>query len=545
MFMKKFILVIILSVFFLAPMKAQVTYEPINSEVYTFLDRLASQHVISLNDEVKPYSRLKIGELLSDAKLKLNQLNEIQKEELSFYEEEYAHEIKEIPAFKGMTIPERWFLYKYSDSLFNFRLSPFAGYGISATGDQSGHTRWWGISTYGTVSDWFGASFSYKDIGQYGGNVDDKKSFTPERGYFINARTKDGIEFSDVTGGVNFNWKWGSVSLIKDNIQWGHGKFGQLIFSDKVESYPQIRLYLNPAKWIRFYYMHGWLNSLVIDSSSTYYSHFESSKPVVHKQYINKFVAANLLSITPIENLDISIGNSAIYSGNLRPEMFIPFLYYKVMDHNTGRGDVDDANGQIFFDVSSRNLEGFQFYSTLFIDGFSLTKTLNSNYSDNELGYTFGVKKVNLLFDNLDVTFEYTRLNPFVYEHKYQTEDYKHINFYLGDWLGQNADQIKLQLEYKPTRAINILCSIEKLRKAGLADISAEYTSGVQPPSFMWGTLRKDYALTLACTWTPYHDTYANVYYKYSSITDQQKGRTPVYMLGDKNSFGVTLSYGL
>jgi hypothetical protein len=291
--------------------------------------------------------------------------------------------------------------------------------------------------------------------------------------------------------------------------------------------------------------MHGWLNSLVIDSSATYYTHTESVKPVIHQQYIAKFVAANLLSITPVENLDISIGNSAIYSGNLRPEMFIPFLYYKVMDHNTGRGSVDDANGQIFFDVSSRNLKGFQFYSTLFIDGFSLTKTLDANYRDNELAYTFGVKKVNLVFDNLDVTLEYTRLNPFVYEHKYQTEDYKHINFYLGDWMGQNADQWKLQFNYKPIRAIEVICSVEKLRKGGLADINAEYASGVQPPSFMSGPLRKDYDFQLACTYEPFHEAFVNAYYTYSSITDQQLLRTPGFMLGDKNSFGVTVSYGL
>ena len=535
--MKRFlpqVVILVISIF--AVSRAQVVFEPINSGVYSFLGRLATEQIISVNDEVKPYTRVKIGRMLLEAESKTNMLNKVQREELAFFEEEFAHEMN--------LTDERWFLYKYSDTLFNFRLSPFAGYGISTTGDQSGHTRWWGFSTYAEVSDWLGASFSYKDIGQFGGNIDVKKDFTPERGYYINAQPKDGIEFSDVTGSINFNWKWGSISLIKDNIQWGHGKFGQLIFSDKVESYPQIRLYFNPAKWIRFYYMHGWLNSLVIDSAATYYSHFESVKPVVHKQYYSKFVAGNLLSITPVEDLDVSVGNSVIYSGNLRPEMFIPFLYYKVMDHNTGRNE-DDANGQIFFDVSSRNLKGFQFYSTLFIDGFSITKTLNNNYRDNELGYTFGMTKVNFPLDNLDITLEYSRLNPFVYEHKYQTEDFKHINFYLGHWLGQNADQIKFQFNYKPMRELEIIGSFEKLRKAGLSDINAEYSSKIQPPSFMWGPLRKDYNFKIEGKWEPYHDAVFDIYYNYSSISDQQKNRTPAFLLGDINSAGITVSYGL
>ncbi len=124
-----------------------------------------------------------------------------------------------------------------------------------------------------------------------------------------------GIEFSDVKGGVNFNWKWGAVSLIKDDIKWGHGRFGQLILSDKPNSYPQIRLFLNPVKWLRFYYMHGWLNSLILDSSQIYYSHLNSAQPKVHQQYISKYIAANMLTVTPVDNLDISVGNSVVYSG--------------------------------------------------------------------------------------------------------------------------------------------------------------------------------------------------------------------------------------
>ena len=116
---------------------AQIVFTPLNSTVYDFLDRLASKHIITLYDEVKPYSRQSIADYLHSAKLEISKLNSVEKEELIWYEEEYANELTQNN--------ERWFLYKFSDSLFSIRVSPAAGYGISSTGRNSGHTRWWGI----------------------------------------------------------------------------------------------------------------------------------------------------------------------------------------------------------------------------------------------------------------------------------------------------------------------------------------------------------------------------------------------------------------
>jgi hypothetical protein len=516
--------------------QSQTIYTPLNSSIYNFLDRLASEHIINLNDEVKPYSRKVIADYLLIAEMNSDKLNELEKEELNWYTEEYAAELN--------VTNERWFLFKHSDSLFSFRVTPLGGYSISRNGPSHGHTRWWGIDVYGYITGWLSGFFSYKDIGQYGENVDYKKDFTPERGYFINSYPAGGIEFSDVKGGINFNWNWGTASLIKDDIRWGHGNFGQLILSDKTESYPQIRLFLKPAKWIRFYYLHGWLNSLVYDSAQFYFNNLGSTNPILHKQYISKYIAANLLSITPVDKLNISFGNSAIYSGNLRPEFFIPFIYYKVMDHNTGRGDVDDSNGQIFIDISSRNLKEIQIYSTLFIDSGSIRGLLNGEYHEWWGGYTLGVKKVNFFIQNLDLNIEYTRLSPWTYEHKYETETYKNMGFTLGHWLGQNADQMRIQFNYKYNRPLAVHVYFQRLRKGGIADIITAYSSNITEP-FLYGPLRKDYDLGAGAEYEIVHDINISAEYVYSSITDEDKFRTPGYLLGVKNNFSLTLKLGL
>ena len=518
--------------------QAQVVYTPLYSEVYNFLERMSIEQIIILDDEVKPYSREYIAGLLQEINKKQNNLNSTERELLSFYEKEYAYELNDLEN-------ERWFLFSYGDSLFSAKLSPIAGYGVSTIGDANGYTRWIGFSTFGTYRNWFGASFDVRDKGEFGDNVDREKSFSPETGAYYKS-APNGIEANDVKGSINFNWNWGSVSIIKDYFKWGHGNFGQLILSSKPPDYPRIELHLKPVQWLRFSYIHGWLNSLVIDSSSIHFEHIESIEPQIKEAYINKYIAANMLTISPISGLDISIGNSFVYSGDLRPEMFIPFLFFKWLDHNTGRGNVDDGNGTLYFDISTKYPKDFQFYTTLFIDVTEIRNVLENNFSNTWVGYTFGAKKVNLFLNNLDILVEYTRINPWVYEHKYESTTYKHIDFTLGHWLGQNADQIRIQFDYQPIRSLKFEVYFEQTRKGGLDDIYFAYGGRDEfNKSFLYSPLRIDEYYGLNFRFEYIHDLILEGSYRYSNVTDEDTDRTPEYLLGKNSYFSLTLYYGM
>jgi len=522
---------------FISSINAQVVYTPLYSNVYDFLERMSLKQIITLDDEAKPYSRQYIGSLLKEITLKQNKINKIEQEQLEFYSREYAFELNN---FNN----ERWYLFSHNDSLFSVKFSPIAGYNILSLYGKPAHTRMIGFSTFASYKDWFGASFDVRDKGEFGDNIDKEKNFSPETAAFYKD-APNGIEYNDVKGSINLNWSWGNVSLIKDYYTWGHGNFGQLILSSKAPDYPRIELHLKPLKWIRFYYIHGWLNSLVIDSSTIHYEHLESIKPLKKESYINKYVTANLLTLTPVAGLDISIGNSFIYSGSLRPEMFIPFMFFKWLDHNTGRAGVNDGNGTLYLDISAKYPKEFQFYGTLFVDVTEIRNVLKNNFSNTWIGLTLGAKKIDLL-DNLDLTIEYTRVNPWVYEHKYESTTYKHYDYSLGHWLGQNSDQIRIQVNYQPISGLRFETYIERIKKGGFDDIYYAY-EGIDEfkKSFLYGPLKSDKYIGISCTFEYIHDLLITGSYRYSDITDEDPSRTPVKLLGNKSIFSISLSYGM
>ncbi|MEO8233533.1 MAG: capsule assembly Wzi family protein [Ignavibacteriota bacterium] len=541
---------------------AQVVYVPLENEVYDFLERMSIKGFIELDDEVKPFSRIYIAEKLFEIKNK-TQINnqdfsEVEFLELRFWTSEFYYELNQIVSKNEVKnifntnaeshfyqIQERWFLFSHSDSLFNVKLSPIAGYGLAATGDKSGHTRWVGLSTFGSYSDWFGFSFDIRDKGEFGSNVDKYKYFSPLRGAWYKG-APNGIEYSDAKGSINFNWKWGQVSLIKDYQQWGHGKFGQLILSDKAPSYPQIRLQLKPTSWLRFNYMHGWLSSLVYDSAYFYNSYPGTISQTLVKSYIPKYIAANMLTVTPIDWLDVSVGNAVVYGGELRPEFFIPFMFYKFLDHNSGRGDVNDANGMMYFDISAKYPKNFQFYTSVFIDVTEIRNILDNDFENTWIGFTLGGKTVDLLFDNLDLSIEYTHLNPWVYEHKNEVTNYKHLKYSLGHWLGQNGDQFRVQFNYQLLRGLKFQLFAEAIRKGGLDEIYYAY-SGMHTKDlpFLYSPVRKEKRIGLDISYQYLHDLIIKGSYIYSDVIDENLNREPVFFIGSKNSFSITLFYGI
>ena len=160
------------------------------------------------------------------------------------------------------------------------------------------------------------------------------------------------------------------------------------------------------------------------------------------------------------------------------------------------------------------------------------------------LGYTVGVSMVDLGIDNLDLTVEYTKTNPWLYENKYDITNYKHLNYSLGHWIGQNADLLSIEWDYSFIRGLHISLLGQVFRKGGLKDIYIAYHDPPDLP-FLFSPKRIDKSFTFKFDYEPYYNVYLQGEYRYSDITDEEVGRTQDFLLGIKNSFSIALSYGI
>ncbi|MBK9282732.1 MAG: hypothetical protein IPM51_00220, partial [Sphingobacteriaceae bacterium] len=132
------------------------------------------------------------------------------------------------------------------------------------------------------------------------------------------------IAYTDVRSSISADWGWGNVVIAKDFIEYGYAKFGNLVLSNKAPSFPFIRLDIKPVDWFSFKYFHAWLSSNIIDSVNL--------AAYNRNIYRDKYLAWHSLTITPLRGLDISIGESVVYSDELEILYLMPIMFYYLAD---------------------------------------------------------------------------------------------------------------------------------------------------------------------------------------------------------------------
>ena len=133
---------------------------------------------------------------------------------------------------------------------------------------------------------------------------------------------------------------------------------------------------------------------------------------------MQKYIAANMLEMTPWDGVNIAVGESEIYGGPGRsPELayLIPIMFFKTAEHFFDNED----NSQISFNFKINVVKNFSFYLPIFFDEFKTTTFLSPTKNHNQLGFTLGGDAYDLFYHDTRINVEYTRINPWVYNHQY------------------------------------------------------------------------------------------------------------------------------
>ncbi|MEO8231818.1 MAG: capsule assembly Wzi family protein [Ignavibacteriota bacterium] len=534
---------------------AQVVYEPLHRDVYSFLSRLSQKSVIVFDDQIRPVSRKYIAEKLLETSSKSAQLTSLEKEELEFYNKDFKFEFDINSKTKidssqltiiGYDAGDRLRLFSFRDNLFSINVSPIVGMIIGSRDNEKLAHVWNGVYTYGYIDKYLGFSFDFRDNTELGKTIDKHKDFTPVTG--VEGRTNGNIvnypdnktEYSEINAVLATDWGWGSFSVGKGFHEWGYGESGLLVLSQKPPSYGFINLDIRPVDWLRFNYMHGWLSSDVPDSNSYFYN----TAGTISFSFKDKFIATHSIIVTPLTGLDLSVGESIIYDDKLEFLYLIPIMFFRLADHQlSNQENAAGGNAQFFFAASSKGqIKNTHLYATLFIDELTLSGLFDSYKQRNQLGFTLGGSVTDLPIENLTTTIEYTKIYPFVYHHYIQTKDYRSDNYILGHWMGHNADQIYASLNYRFMRGLQATVFGQYIRKGEDGNVQQQYNIQPQPP-FLFG-LRKDYTYLGAEIKYEYtHELFAKLSFQTTNSSIQQNDFS--FVDARLNEFYFSIYYGL
>nr|MBC7613683.1 hypothetical protein [Pseudopedobacter sp.] len=526
---------------------AQIVWENPKHEVVNFLSRQAQKGNITFSDYIQPISRKEISRLL--AKLRYANLSIKENKELSFYQKEFS-EFDSTINHHSLSIlkkdeADRWRLLSVNQDEFLLRIDPILTFETTTSSNQNLSKESHGLSFFGQVGNHFSFQANFRDITETGDGLDSFKIFTPETGILRTenvdyTRTAKKLNYSDVRGYVTYSWKNGDISVGKDQNLWGYGENGRITLSDKAPSYPFIRFDYQPLKWLRFHYLHAWLQSGLIDSNATYpkgNNVYGSNREI----YISKFLASHSLNFMPAKGLLLSLGESMVYSDRFDAAYLIPVLFFKAYDQYQSRYNINTgSNAQFFLQASSRNhIKKTHLYGTLFIDEIRTSEIFNPAKSRNQLGFNIGGSITDVFVPYLTVGAEYTRINPFVYANIIPAQTYKNQNYTLGDWMGNNSDRLIAYIKYTPIPRLKTSLTFQEVRKGDGGTIEQQYLAEPQPPFlFNLQRIQTTFAFNTSYEWM-------NNLYLSARLTTFND-RSFISHAKTKNSqFQFSISYGL
>ncbi|MFZ9299903.1 MAG: hypothetical protein ACO23V_02930 [Chitinophagaceae bacterium] len=519
----------------------QVIWENHRSEVYPYIYRMAQKGFIEVDDVIRPVSRQQIYTWLME--LEKAPLSEVEKKELGFYLQEYtpfgfgdSSKLR----FGKNDANGRWRLLSMGSKDFEMHVDPIisAGYVSGTAGSFRQVSN--GGQFWGKAKRW-GFQLYYRDYTETGSGIDAFRKESPEQGIVRIGEVKAKQQnFSEIRGHLSYSWKNGSLSFGKDQFLWGYGENGRTVLSDKAPSYAYLRFDYTPFKWMHFQQIHGWLNSNLVDTVRTYGTGSTGVFGDVRQIYRPKFLAQHSLTFIPIRGLSVAVGESAVYSDKWDPMFMIPFMLYKVYDNNRSGYNINaGSNGQLFAQVSSRNhLSKTHLYSTLFIDEIRISTLWNALKRRAQVGFNLGFSVTDVLLPYLTIGAEYTRVNPFVYQNFVPTQRYTHHDYFLGDWMGANADRALAFVKYTPIPKLRLLARVQQMRKGGEGTIAQQYFAEPQP-SFLFDLQQKRTDVFFQANYEWLNNLYFNISLEWRSIKPTQ-GMATTQSLSQ-----VGVSYGL
>ncbi|CAN5669594.1 hypothetical protein BH10BAC5_BH10BAC5_14440 [soil metagenome] len=442
---------------------AQIEMTSPSHPVYDFLRKMQLKGVIpQYNPANIPISRGKIASLLMKIIENEKYLTHLDKEFLKDYKVEYYYDIfgtleKSNPIF-GNSTDNSFFrdskqnaVYSFADSNASFfadgtfRISQRASSGDSI-GSNSIALGEAGFKLRGTLFNTLGFYLRASNGQKINGKSQDV-IFAYQTDPVLRANTKFVYEqknFDTFEGYLRYQTPkdWLSLTVGREAVYQGFGYIDRIFLSKNTVPFDMIKLDLS-YKSLSYSYFYGMLKG---DSLGTQINWKNIATHRLDLKFSNKVKAGFFESIITTNNP---------FSLNL----INPVSFLISADLNSGVTNTYANNSLLGFDIEINPMKNLGFQSTILIDDLNISTLFNIDQTsnDNKFGYQVGVKWYEAFnVPNIDLSVEYTRLDPFVYSHRDNKNGYTNYNLSLGHELSPNSDEIAANANINISSRINL-----------------------------------------------------------------------------------------
>ncbi|HEY5123338.1 MAG TPA: capsule assembly Wzi family protein [Ignavibacteria bacterium] len=448
---------------FLKTADAQLELVPVSHPVYDFLKRMQLKGMVeNYNSANIPVSRKEVADYLVNLSSHPVKLAAIDKQFLSDYKVEFEYEMtgesknqeslfSDFSTGKIFKDNKQKYIYNYLDSNATFFLDVLGnishresnGDSIKVNSITLGEI---GFRLRGTLFNSLGYYLRASNGQKLKGEVKDVL-FAANTDPKLHSNTKfvnENKNFDTFEGYIRYQTKtnWLALTIGREALNNGYGYIDKMFLSNNAVPFDFIKFDLN-YKALKYSFVYGAIkgDSMGIDMKW-------------------KNIATHRLDVNLSRYFKFGLTETVISSGSPFNLTYLnPLNFLISADLNTGAANTTQSNSLLGIDFEVNPFNNFAFQGTLLIDDINLSTISDTGYlsNENKFGYQIGaIWTEAFTIPNITLALEYTRLNPFVYSHRSNKDQYTHWGLSLGHALPPNSDEIAAKLKIDVTSRIKL-----------------------------------------------------------------------------------------
>ncbi len=458
----KYIFVLLILFAFLKSADAQLELVPVSHPVYDYLKKMQVRGIIeNYNSANIPVSRKEVADYLKIIGNHSVKFGLIDKQFLKDYKVEFdfdmTGEMKNqeslLSDFSFENIfkdSKQKYIYNYADSNATFFLDAIGNVSFRGSDGDSIKVNSitlgeLGFRIRGTLFNSVGYYLRASNGQKLKGGSDDVK-FAANTDPKLHSSTKfvnEAKNYDSFEGYIRYQTRtnWLALTIGREAINYGYGYIDKMFLSNNAVPFDFIKFDVS-YKALKYSFIYGAIkgDSMGVDLSS-------------------KNIATHRLDINFSRYFKLGITETIISSTPFSVANLNPLSFLISADLNTGVNSTTQNNSLLGIDFELNPVNNLAFQGTLFIDDINLSTISDTGYlsNENKFGYQIGALWTDAFtLPNLTFALEFTHLDPFVYSHRSNKDQYTNWGLSLGHALPPNSDEIAAKLKVDFTSRIRL-----------------------------------------------------------------------------------------